>query len=630
MPTVAAKKPNLPRWAQVLPPRFEVPKLDALDLVEEETFLRTQCCQALYRQVDKATHEALEALCQPVLNALDHMVQDSTIPWTEDDTDLPVDEVRSSEASPRKRARLLEDEWYRNLAVEPPSRYDPLLLPLLHVQGPWSGLDRYELMRHVVQTRKHTRNRSATVWLQPPTVQRQQPLSSHHWWVEEITRQCLLQESALPDLLQNPKSQQQLSLTERLVAWASTTDSFDNIVVFCQVEDNAFYQTAWQDFLQWIASRRLHDGLPFVCVLLGPHPDRRPIPWRSQGALPIWVESCSFPTARKILQCTLDNLHGNPNYHFCLPLKDSLAKFLEYEFRDIHGSAVRLLSLLKQIVAHGLTIKGSFLGVPREALQDDERRRLAWFQVDCTARNYVWPEDGSARSVVEWQCSFEQHRLQAAVARQVMSLIHPSTIFPMLSKRNLNLGFGKALDGNTRREILQLLVSYRSISKIPDMHTILNTVIVLVDRCTYPNEILQCVEGLHNDWINTFDAKFGGQTRDEVILSSLMAQFRRHTVVAMLSNLVEYDCLTVENISCRLPSLLMQHIRNRISIPQQEWFDGFCVQSRSLAVDRQEIFELFICGVNFLKMQGLVRERKAFGRDEVVYDKATLVWCSGD
>jgi hypothetical protein len=74
----------------------------------------------------------------------------------------------------------------------------------------------------------------------------------------------------------------------------------------------------------------------------------------------------------------------------------------------------------------------------------------------------------------------------------------------------------------------------------------------------------------------------------------------------------------------------MHHIRNRISIPQQEWFDGFCVQSRSLAVDRQEIFELFICGVNFLKMQGLVRERKAFGRDEVVYDKATLVWCSGD
>jgi hypothetical protein len=70
--------------------------------------------------------------------------------------------------------------------------------------------------------------------------------------------------------------------------------------------------------------------------------------------------------------------------------------------------------------------------------------------------------------------------------------------------------------------------------------------------------------------------------------------------------------------------LLLELLRHRFAIGQQEWFQRFAAVLSTLP--KRDLPYLFQCGINNLRVSGLIREV----RDGLVYEKAAVVWCQND
>ena len=80
--------------------------------------------------------------------------------------------------------------------------------------------------------------------------------------------------------------------------------------------------------------------------------------------------------------------------------------------------------------------------------------------------------------------------------------------------------------------------------------------------------------------------------------------------------------------------VLQELIGNRMSIQRDEWFRQFCVQMRNRRPNapptRQELLSWFVMGTWCLYQCGLIQWERIQPRKGVVYEKASVVWCSGD
>ncbi len=128
--------------------------------------------------------------------------------------------------------------------MELSTRHNPLLLPVMILEGPSYRLDRQEWMRHLVLSTKQTRPRSAVVWLRRPTASAARAAAANTSGVQhvfsrqaELMRQCLRLEDDLPPALKSKRKLAKASLTDMLLLWAGHTTAFDDTVVFWEMDE---------------------------------------------------------------------------------------------------------------------------------------------------------------------------------------------------------------------------------------------------------------------------------------------------------------------------------------------------------------------------------------------------------
>lgn len=150
--------PPLPRWARIVKQQDDQQR-EPLEPEQEEVYLRTRLHGTMARRVDDAIHAALQSQVSPVVKDIAEFFQ-MTSPSNVDDF---------QEERPSKRARKSDDDALAALfAVEPPKRYPVTLLPLANVHGPYSFLDRQEMMKYMVKSMRLNKEKlgPAVCWLQ--------------------------------------------------------------------------------------------------------------------------------------------------------------------------------------------------------------------------------------------------------------------------------------------------------------------------------------------------------------------------------------------------------------------------------------------------------------------------------
>jgi hypothetical protein len=665
---------KLPSWATLVVPRFKVTsegRASSLSLPEEESYLRTRSYHAASRQMDKAASEALQVLAAPVHAELqDLLAKVSTSSSSSTNDGDNADAAGAQEyisPSPAKRPRTSQDateaEEYR---MELSTRYNPLLLPVMILEGPSYRLDRQEWMRHLVLSTKQIRPRSAVVWLRRPTA------SAAHTAVvntagvphvfsrqEELMRQCLRLEDDLPPALKSKRKLAKASLTDMLLLWAGHTTAFDDIVVFWEM-DESFYTRSNQDFLSWLAERRALDKLPFSVVLLGPHVGRRRLELRSatQGPVGLLVRRCVLASTDEVLARFADNLWTKQA--FSVAFSPAIMSTITQSYREQNKSAVYVMLKLKEALAHSFIPRGSFrtcIAGGKDFLWE-ERSRIAWFLLDESARAFLLSGSNasattSRSAMVDSLQELESCRRKACVALQVLGILGNQSDLPFFYCGN-NEEVNKAsevhkIQTRQRQEIMSLLARLRrtdtgqpgstslnalvlSGQRAPvetllnkTITTLLNELIVVVDKCTHRSEVEQCLFPIVDDWVEQTNTLQNSSGAISSALASLTTQPRRHLVAGIAEALPadEEGAFSVANV----PGSMFKLVQDRVSISQDDWFGAFEETIASQA-SRQQSILLFTYGLNFLKVCGLIREKRVRGNS--IFEKAVLVWSSGD
>jgi hypothetical protein len=681
----ALSKLKLPSWATLVVPRFKVTSVgraSSLSLLEEESYLRTRSYHAASRQMDKAASEALKDLAAPVHAELQDMLakvgtSSSSSTGDGDNAEANTDNAAGAGAqdsndspSPSKRPRTsqvaTEADGYR-MALS--TRYNPLLLPVMILEGPSYRLDRQEWMRHLVLSTKQTRPRSAVVWLRRPTASAARTAAANTAGVPhvfsrqaELMRQCLRLEDDLPPALKSKRKLAKASLTDMLLLWAGHTTAFDDIVVFWEM-DESFYTRGNQDFLTWLAERRALDKLPFSVVLLGPHVGRRRVELRSasQGPVGLMVRRCVLPSTDELLAKFADNLWTKQA--FSVPFSPAILSAITQSYQEQNKSAVYVMLKIKEALAHSFIPRGSFrtcIAGGNDFLRE-ERSRIAWFLLDESARalllsgsiSTATTTTTSRLAVVDSLQELESHRRKACVALQVLGILGNQSELPFFYCGN-NEQANKAskvqkIQTRQRQEIMSLLARLRSTGTVqPDstslnalvfsgrralvetllnktITTLVNELIVVIDKCTHRSEVEQCLFPMVDDWVEQTNRLQNSSGAISSALVSLTTQPRRHLVAGIAEALPaeEEDALIVANV----PGSMFKLVQDRVSISQDDWFGAFEETIASQA-SRQDSILLFTYGLNFLKVCGLIREKRV--RGNTIFEKAVLVWSSGD
>jgi hypothetical protein len=649
---------SLPSWAKLVAPRFKVKsegRESFLSLEEEEGYLRTRSYHAASRQMDKAAAEALEVLAEPVHAELKNLLNKVDRNSNADDADESVS------SSPAKRSRTSQDatetDDYR---IDLSTRYNPLLLPVMILEGPSYRLDRQEWMRHLVRSTKHKRPRSAVVWLRLPTATAtaagglSSQVSSRQ---AELTRQCLkLEGNLLPALLSKSKLAK-ASLTDILLLWAGHTTSFDDIVIFWEM-DESFYTPDNQDFLSWVAERRALDKLPFSVVLLGPHVGRRRLELRSatQGPVGLLVRRCVLASTDEMLAKFADNLWAKQA--FSVPLSPAVLSTITQSYRAQNQSAVHAILKFKEALAHSFIPRGSFRTcIAGGDFLWEERSRIAWFLLDESARALLLtdtdPEKTCRSSVVDSLQELESRRRKACVAMQILGMLGNPSDLPFFYCGSHNEGSSKAsgvekIQTMERQRLMSLLARLRTNSVQPgstgSLHalvfsdrphvesllnktitTLINELIVVIDKCTHLSEVEQLLFPIVDDWIEQTDKLQNSAVAEASALASLTTQPRRHLVAGIMEPVPvdEEGAFWIANV----PGNMFKLVQDRVSISNDDWFGAFEETIASQA-SRQESVLIFAYGINFLKVCGLIREKRV--RGNTIFEKAVLVWSSGD
>jgi hypothetical protein len=675
----AIAKIEFPKWATLVVPRFKVAPIkdrEFLSLPEEESYLRTRSYHAASRQMDKAATEALQLLAAPVHAELRDLLakvgtssSNSTSNGDNGGADADAESIGSP--SPAKRSRTSQDateaDGYR---MELSTRYNPLLLPVMILEGPSYRLDRQEWMRHLVLSTKQTRPRSAVVWLRRPTASTAQTAAAAantaggvpHVFSrqEELTRQCLrLGQDDLPPALKSKRKLAKASLTDMLLLWAGHTTAFDDIIVFWEM-DESFYSRDNQDFLSWLAERRALDKLPFAVVLLGPHVGRRRLELRSatQGPVGLLVRRCVLASTDELLAKFADNLWTQQA--FSVPFSPAILSTITQSYREQNKSAVYVMLKLKEVLAHSFIPRGSFRTciAAGKGFLGEERKRIAWFLLDESARALLVSGSNSSTTtsklaVVDSLQELESCRRKACVGLQVLGILGNQSDLPFFYCGN-NGEANKAsrvekIQTRQRQQIMSLLARLRntgttqpgstslnglvfsggraSVETVLNktITTLVNELIVVIDKCTHRSEVEQCLFPIVDDWVKKTNTLQNSSEAISNALASLTTQPRRHLVAGVAEAIPtdEEGALSIANV----PGSMFKLVQDRVSISQDDWFGAF-EESIASQASRQESILLFTYGLNFLKVCGLIREKRV--RGNTIFEKAVLVWSSGD
>jgi hypothetical protein len=646
---MAPTQQKIPSWHRLVPPRAKKkPKKkrsEPLSLEEEESYLRTRSYHSLSRQIDRAVENSLQSLAAESFHEELGDLLDRVKPVQEvEATPSPSKPARTDSSQESATDTPPPAELHKLFSVEPSQSFPPSLLPVLVLSGPSSRLDRHGWINHFVRFNRKERPRSCTVWLLSSTP------GLNVTWQEEVTRQCLMQEPNLPSALRSKQFLGKASLTDTLLEWARSTTNFDDITIFLEVEDESFYSSALQDFIHWTAERRAQHGLPFILILLGPHTGRRQLELRSssQGPVGLLVRHCILPSTVDVFDTLWEELWLEQKNPVAFPAQ--LLNHLGRMYREHSGSAIDVVIQIKMWLAHRLCQRWSFLlavnVIPKE------RNRIRWFLVKAEARSLHPVHARSKKSLLQWIDELELMRRRGCIAMQVQQCLQrlrgASVPFLFLSART-PLVLDVELDAKERKSVLSLLLRLRrqvkdgtsgyhfnlrnkSLGSGADreMTDIVNELIILCDNCYTCLDMDKCLARYKDDWARHTRDVTGSSTSAAVDseLAALDVQPRRHSMRGLLDGLPTSNPASPTNL-VHLVGNMFKLIQDRITVLQSEWFEVFR-QTFALEASFAEALVLFGYGIYHLKLCGLLREKRVHGKNDVRYEKALLVWCSGE
>lgn len=553
---VNKKTKPLPKWARLIQPSSPSSSSSSVD--REDAFLRTKAYHAVAESMNRAFSRALLDTSSPMfyqeLNGLLAKVKQTSTNANKEEQELQAqaDEVEEERVPKKQRSSSSTDNHSGDcdapsststtrssdhdhdhdhvdtnevqttseptasavvstaslltsgsskqfFTLQPPVHYDPLLLPLLILDGPFWHTDRAAWMAHLVHSAKQSRPRSCTVWLRPTPCQlRSGARGCYYSYKEELMRQCLAQE---PDptifagsrrrrrnqrFLRNytTTTSSSSSVTDALLLWAARTRAFDEILVFLEVEHgdslynnnnnnsnsstaNAAEQLA--DFLAWAAERRALHGLPLSIVFMGPQRSfRRPIQlMRSIGGGGLLVRRVELPSPKAVLEAFWVHFSKEG----CCPgvlLHPSTLSTLRHVYQNQNRSAVHILYQLQQAVALQFSLPGSFLSAVQllASPQQQQSKRITslifhkQFQslvasnssnstlASCTSTSLLtWLEDCESRRRLACSVALPLHKL---LNDKYSESSEPFLLHPMNSAQK----FDKALNEEDRRALI--------------------------------------------------------------------------------------------------------------------------------------------------------------------------------
>ncbi|GKY98132.1 hypothetical protein MPSEU_000771000 [Mayamaea pseudoterrestris] len=423
------KQQQLPSWAKLSRPQRRVD--DPLTLAEEEAYMRTKTYFESARLIDLTVNETLQQLLETT-NILQE-IKDLALRYVHDasganggDEKMNHEQQKTSESlsqpinNQESNHPTSEDDdiWsrYKLDSSKPQSRFDPLLLPVLTLDGPTHSLDRYEWMRVLVQACKQQLLQTSVVWLQSfatvsghGNTSNNLPLSR---LTEELTRQCLWQEHErnqdqnLPPTLTQAQLRSCGNCSELLQQWARQTVHFHHGILVLVDAANAT-----TSLLEWASEQRSLHGIPISIVLLS-HSSATML---SSGSNLLYylqthsdclVQRKSLPSSQNVLQQVWQALYVKHAFAYHLADQPVLSAVTS-AFNDKHGSFVHALMQVKATLADFFaSYRGSALMVAATANTEpssskpttttDMAKRRKWFMLDANAKRYSFPQRASS------------------------------------------------------------------------------------------------------------------------------------------------------------------------------------------------------------------------------------------
>ena len=287
---------------------------------------------------------------------------------------------------------------------------------------------------------------------------------------------------------------------------------------------------------------------------------------------------------------------------------------------DSTGSTVLALLEWKRRLANHLSSPGSFLTLDCDTWLCKERRRLEWMLSSKHLQLTRILKDGSAFDLANWR---EQARVKRGMSVLSWQIRHVVVQRCRLQPPTVDLW--KNL--TDRKPYLEVLTKARSAAALDKRSSscssllvaALNELIILLENCTNLRDVMNCLDAYHQDWS---DCAQQLPLRLSINEFPRPAQPRRDLVEGLHNDMEAADISSV-------PGTLYRFLNHRVSIGFSEWMQLFSDQPICLDLDPSEAVAFFSTGVNMLKVQGLIRERKMAGRNDPVFEKTAVVFSSG-
>jgi hypothetical protein len=597
----------LPKWASLVEHDPSIGE-DPVSIQEEEAYIRTRCYYETSRAIDRALTESLDHLATNVIGAIgrtegcNHSSTDEGSPPTSKRARLDIPNGQSQKSTKNTNMTSessLSISLKQKFAFTPSRTFHPSLLPVHLVSGPLNLLDRLAWTRHFVETEQR-QSKGAIVWLQsgPPTM-----------WVTETIRQILVMEP-----LRQTTGTKGISPLENLQLWCRSTLKFSFIRIYIDIQTVASSVPPVNQFLNWLANARSSEGIPFSVVLF------ETVGIRCHDICAYEQGSDGFLINRHVLG-SADSL-----IRHCLTNKlvtDAITVLLEshgkkeanvplWALYESTGSFVNALLEWKKRLADYLSSPGTFLMLDYGTWLVKERRRLTWMLSKEHLRLVGILKDARS-SLSEWQNELRYKRTLAVLSWKLRHLV-------VGSKCNLPNGDVAPKVSECCKSYLELVAEFRNDldSEQQDVLASTNELIILLGSCSSNGEMLQCIQYYQHMWTDLVNRI---PLRHPITRPFRLARYRRDVADGMLATNEATGVVSIV-------SILFNALRNRVTISLSEWLESV-LDEMGTTLPQHKIVAYFCVGVNCLKVQGLVRERRIAGRKEPIFVKAVVVFCSG-
>ena len=595
------KLPPFLQWHK--PPQEDA--LDAWDVHREEYFLRTRAYHAVSRKIDAAFESAMEELLVSS-NAYTDLKQLQSLcrKGVENKADGNDLSLLSSEGQPTLSDDIETSRATQTRASEE-GTYSDTLLPIWMLHAPSDRLDRHAWMQHLVLASKKRNPRTCTVWLQ-----HELPVA----YAEEIVRQCIRQEPEKDIFPTSQKKLLDMSLTDILLLWASSTQHFDTIDVYLELENN-FYGHSVTDLIGWMSERVAMYGVPFTLILTAPAPGRRPMDLGPAvtGTTGIIVNECYLPSPKKVLELFWEMVSD----HIPFPIVDGCQEELAAGFEFVDNSAAKTVIRIKKLLAHHLKNSGSLSLFKQEEVTMEELR-MKWFGLDPLARRIAFGVE-TYEELRGKRMHTESIRAVGRLSLSSKQSLAESVTVPSFLRLSKSSKLSNQLPQDSRFRLLSQFSSLRSkLRSNPTVFQGMNELIVLVDQCSTIDDTIRCLDPHISRWALLSNELCSLENHHGVLDSNIRRQVSRSLV------LNSRETLHIGNVVAKLYACLL----DRTTISKSEWFDEFqSITPNNLP--KEEVFKMFLFGVYQLMWTGIVKERSVTTKN-TTYEKVTVVWCGGD